>query len=615
MSRQEIQTNAGKVTIATMLSLIGVITLAFLFDLGGGTKSLPVVQADTATTTVTVINQPPQWTRIASERYASATNTPTNVGTSTVWDAVGTDANGEDYFLLICIGTSSPAAATAFQNAPPECFGGAGNRLARSATTSSGAEAQAFRTALDADAEFTRWVAWICDANAGVPACNSRATGTSTSPSTVATSSPFVVNHRPYLTADPTNDSPTLPGDITTWTSLGGDNDTIRGGDELRLIICQTNSFDAAIPGCTGGTWGTTTPPVTSNPTATTSIAIPTQDRNYGSYAFLIDEFNLAATSSFGATSTLTVANATSSVSTSTMVLGVGGNLQLTVEQGETPGLRFDFDVTDDNSCLNASSSDEFAGQKVYIFKDGEACSNFADYDPNHCYSSDRPTTTWNIVCTASSTTCSGASDLTQTIECTFPMWYVADPTDLGPFVANEWLASVVAIDDDGGLSATTSLTTADNDFELLQFLAFTATTGPSGAIAYGSHQPGNGNATLSATTTLLATGNVGMDETLSGYAMCPTYPTCSGNGTSTIFVPFQEYALSAVAYGAGTDLATTTGGDPELEINIPKSTSTSTPSEDDTHWGILVPPAITLSGDYFGVNTITGVVAEDGDW
>jgi hypothetical protein len=51
------------------------------------------------------------------------------------------------------------------------------------------------------------------------------------------------------------------------------------------------------------------------------------------------------------------------------------------------------------------------------------------------------------------------------------------------------------------------------------------------------------------------------------------------------------------------------------VELDVNKSTSTSTPNEGVTYWGIAVPISITLAGNYNGLNTFTAVTAEPGDW
>jgi hypothetical protein len=132
--------------------------------------------------------------------------------------------------------------------------------------------------------------------------------------------------------------------------------------------------------------------------------------------------------------------------------------------------------------------------------------------------------------------------------------------------------------------------------------------------IAYGGLQPGqNNNPAPPRIVSLIATGNTGLDLTASGSDMCPTYPSCSGNPTSTIYVFEQRYALASTTWTSGDALTSTSS--PETELNVLKSTATSTQESAPTYWGINVPSVLTLSGDYIGENTFYGVNGEPGEW
>jgi hypothetical protein len=191
-------------------------------------------------------------------------------------------------------------------------------------------------------------------------------------------------------------------------------------------------------------------------------------------------------------------------------------------------------------------------------------------------------------------------------------LWFHAESTDgtgapTDPiYFAQNWLASVQAADDNGASSTLVESTTGN---ELTSFLAYDVATT---SISYGGLQPGQSVDPVSKQTDLQATGNVGLDQILYGSDMCPTYPSCSGNATSTIFVNNQKYATSTLSYAAATTLLANPGA--ELEINVPKST-TSVPAFRYTYWGILVPGTITLSGDYIGQNTLIGITGESSAW
>jgi hypothetical protein len=175
-----------------------------------------------------------------------------------------------------------------------------------------------------------------------------------------------------------------------------------------------------------------------------------------------------------------------------------------------------------------------------------------------------------------------------------------------------DWRAAVRASDE--ALTSPYSLDDEPPGFasEVVQFLSFSATGSP---IAYGSLEPGQNNPTHTASTTVYATGNTGIDHYLSGDAMCVTYPACSNNDTDTIYVLNQHYSLTLGAgYGAGTPLSTTTS--PALvPVDISKTTATATPQSDQTFWAIAVPGTITFAGDYIGRNYIDAAVAPSGDW
>jgi len=471
--------------------------------------------------------------------------------------------------------------------------------------------------------ESNDWYAYICDGNAGAPRCNNIMWNGDGS----GTSSPFVVNHRPYITAA-ADTSPVNPGDQVDWTTTAEDNDTLGGDDTIKLHVCKAQDFNTTIPyACgAGGYWASSTY-TTNNPTATTTITIPTQDRDYAAYVYIIDEHNHPAlTASYpwhGSSTVLTVSNVAPYISTSSIgVFDVFGtttpdtNLALTVPEGETDNFVIEFDVNDDNSCLNASAGNEITDVDIMVYRSSVAGSYLCAYNANNCYTHTEPS--WVPTCYQVPGSCAGANDLTATWECLFPLWYIADPTDGGSFyAADTWDGAARATDE----ALTGPYSASSTQAEMTQFLSFSATGSP---IAYGSFEPGFGNTQHPATTTVYATGNTGLDHYLSGDAMCPSYPTCSGLSSDTIYVPFQHYATSssAVAYASGFELSTSTA--PVLVgVDIKKPTATTTPTDctvggvacDDTYWGILVPGTITLAGDYIGRNYIDAVVAPSSDW
>lgn len=614
---------AGKITITTALTGVFVFLTVFAFDVGK--TQLQVVEAQsTATTTLTVRNIPPQWQVDAYEQTGASIASPINSGETMEWAAQATDQTA--YWLLICSNnaTPTPTAAATFGDIgdpanAPSCDASA-TQWAVSGPTPSGDTAVAATTTTESAPfdESNDWYAWICDDDDQDARCNA----TFKQGLNATNSSPFVVNSRPVLTSV-SNDSPTLPGDVVTWTSVSSDPDLLRTNDEIVLHVCATNSFSngACDP---GETLGTSTAGMTENATSSYTVAIPTQDFTYEAYAFLVDEFDHVALND--EQSDFDVANATPEVTSSAVSLNGGSDITLTQPSAETTGFTLSFEVSDTNSCValdGAGSSlgagSEFADPIVSVFRESvgtTTCDGTAgSYDPTSCYPSGVATSTWNLVCTPDVGTCSGAGDETMTYNCTYDIWHVADPTDGTlatevQFPNEDWFGAVAAVDDN---AATGILTRGDTGVDLTSFLAFDLSASD---IAYGSLEPGEDSGNLTATTTILATGNVGVDQELSGAAMCngftPGSP-CAVSASSTIPVEQQEFGLSSLTtYGSGTDLATTSQ---LLTLGVAKPVSTSTATSEDIYWGIGVPGTITFAGSYTGQNTFAGEISDATTW
>lgn len=602
-------------TLVSALTGAGILLcVSFLtfFEIG-----IPLAVADNVTTSVTVLNTPPQWTVNAQESVASATTTPTNSGATITFVATATDSNAENYYLIICKTTVAP---TAVSSAPPTCNGGISNRWAISGATASGAQASASTSTIETfpfQNESNDWYGWVCDANASLPRCNQVYTNTT---GDLARASPFVVNHPPVF-AGITNDGPANPGETVTWTSTSYDTDTLDTNDTVRLLVCRSADFSTSTGACgAGGTWATSTLAAT-NAATTTTIQIPTQDRNYDAYVYIVDTHGHAATSTLyqASSSVFAVNNVAPSVTAASISLEDTdniGNITLTVPSATSGPFFVKFEVVDNNSCLNASSGNEFSSARANVYRSGVASTSCylasGHYNSNNCYPNASPFFSNFISCTQDVGTCSGAGDSSAEWTCRFSLWYNADPTVAAtPWTAQNWLATVEAFDDN---TATSSFIEAVSGNEVGTFMAFNVTET---AIGYGGLEPGQFNDPLASTTDLIALGNVGLDEDLYGDTMCTTWSapdSCDTNGfqiTGDIPVANQKFATSSAGYNdpdayvlAGSSTPT------DLLIRVPKTTATSTPSELDTYWGINIPSDITLAGDYSGQNTITAKVS-----
>jgi hypothetical protein len=604
---------SGKIALYSIVVGVLVFGFAVAFDpFKFSTREPHSVWAGTATTSVTVLNTPPEWLVDAEEYVESSTSTPTDVGSSTIWVGTASDSNNEQYYLLICKTSSTP---TANAGAAPTCGGGAGNQWAVSSLTNASVQATSTRTALAPDAEENVWVAWICDRNASNPKCN-----TTFKQGTGVTASPFYVNHRPSFTVA-ADDSPKDPSQVVTITTTASDSDVVTTSDTVRLFVCKANDYATSSVSCgAGGTYCSSSLSA-SNPTCNFTASSTLPDGNYNAFAFVIDNHNFPASGGAHATNTVvTINNKAPAVSSSSISLNdtdLAGGLTLGTGGGQTTGFSVKFTVTDENSCQNLSSGNEISSSSIYVYRSGigqGSCLTTGNYNPNNCYPGALPTSTWNYSCSQDGGTCSGITDPSVNWTCTFPLWFLADPTDGtnatdSQFFAQDWLASVIARDDNG---ATSTITEASTGNEVISYLSYVLNTT---LIAYGSLEPGQLNDPIVATTTVAANGNVGLDETLYGDGMCTTYPACGGGVTSTISINAQHFATSSVGYNSSTAFIATSSPGTELEINILKTTATSSLATGTTYWGIQIPITITLAGDYTGKNTIIGVKGEAQNW
>ncbi len=615
-----LQTTAGKITITTIISGVFVFACVFLFDLGR--QAWQTAEAQTATTTLTVRNIPPVWVagQEARELTETATNTPLNSGEVMEW--IGRATNNLEYYLLICDGPVDPVEV---QGGAPECDP-AVNQLAISDPTPSGEDAIASTTTSE-DAPFSEsndWYGWVCDADPIDPRCNATFFQGPSVGATPENSSPFILNFRPVLTSVD-NNGPTEPGDEITWTSVSSDPDVLRGGDELILHVCSTNAFTDG--SCDGDTLATTSGAVTENATAVYEIPIPSIAFTYDAFVFLVDQFDHLALNTIQ--SNFDVANATPEVLPSSVILNDGDPIILTEAADLTSGFTLEFEVSDANTCIAVNSGgdslgagSQFTDTVVSVFREGvgsSTCDGTAGpYDPNNCYTS-AVANEWNLTCTASTTTCTdngfATTDMTMVYECEFDLWYVADPTDGSDttevqFPNEEWFAAVSVVDIE---NATSSFTQGSGGAVVQRFLSFNLATAE---IPYGLLELGEDTGTLIATTTIVATGNTGVNQNVQGTDMCTDFSIgtpCATSATSTIPVDRQEFGLSStVAYGSGTQLALT---DQLVAVQVPKSIATSTQEEGDIYWGIEVPETITLAGDYTGQNSFIAVLSDAGTW
>lgn len=529
------------------------------------------VWADSLNTSVVVGNSAPSITVTPAESSASDGTTPTNEGAAISFTATATDSNNENYYLAICKTNS----VTAVNGSAPTCGGGS---WCISAATASGNQATCNYTTLAGDAESNAWFAFVCDGNSGAAACSTSSQGSGGS------GSPFKVNHDPSFTVI-SNDSPRDPGQSITWTSTASDSDSDTTPDTVKLVVCRTAGVAAGdCDGGAGDRWCQSSL-VSSNPTCSYSIPTPTSDTSYSAYAYIFDNHDfgsLAGTQGGG--SNYTVNNVAPVVSAVT----INGGSDITLTEGTTTNVTLGATVTDNNSCSDISAVESSMYRSGITYT---GCDTNPEDNDNNCYA----VVSCSVV--GAGNTCTGASDASADYTCTVSVQYFADPTDASTiYTAENWRSTLKATDNN---SATHNAEVAVG-VEMSSLIGYDVTS----TISYGTLAVGGTNDPLDKTTTVTATGNVGLDVEVSGTNM-----TSGGNN---IAVGQQRYATaSSTAYASGAALTVSAT---EIELNVQKTTSVGAPATKNIWWGLSIPLG-TIAGTYSGTNTLTALKGETAGW
>jgi hypothetical protein len=184
---------------------------------------------------------------------------------------------------------------------------------------------------------------------------------------------------------------------------------------------------------------------------------------------------------------------------------------------------------------------------------------------------------------------CSGTSCL---LTCSANMQYIADPTDSGsPYFGQHWYAHMSVIDSTNLFGTATS---SPDDVGTLRALAISTSNIDFHGMNVGDYS------TTSATTTVVNTGNSPIDIRLTGTSL-------SNSHGDTIDVGQLKFASSTFSYGSCALCLVLSGSATNVNVNIAKPTSTSTPSTGNVFWGINIPtgtPATGVGDPYTGTNT-----------
>jgi hypothetical protein len=572
---------------STVIGLVFNLGFNFLnFDkITKGHIAPPMAQAqnDTASTTVTVKNAAPEFSVDPAESPTSTSTSPVNVGDAISFNATATDAENNQYYLIICSTNSVTASTT---GGPPTC---GGTQFCISGLTNSGSQASCtYNNVADPgapDPEIQEWYAFVCDNHSTEADCSSASQGAD--PGTADASSPFYVNHAPYFTAVITSDDYKDPGGTFTVTASTSDPDVRGGADEVYLNVCASNNW-ATSTGCVDGTWCTGTS-TTDNVSCSFATTTPAKDGTFSYYAFVYDWHYAVATSN-PQTANYHINNVAPTVSG--VILHSGENIVVNMKGMDEVEATTTATISDNNGCGDVTS----ASSTIYFSEVSGA--NYCTADDNFCYQ------ITNANCYFDSSSCTGNTDTTITVTCSTTIAFHAYPSDGSggnyPYTNPSWLGAVTGIDDNGARNVATTTTGVD-------LITLTALDVSENQIAYGSVKGGQNTGDQNATTTVENYGNSPLNTDMSVSDMLKSDLTDWINANN------QQFSTSTFTYDSGFHYSIASTSNQVVDTEIPKATSTAVSVTDAIYWGIGI-PAGTTSGDYSGTNTFTATLDND-DW
>ncbi len=551
--------------------------------------SVPEVEAqtgDTATTSVEVLNAAPELVGNVQEWPGSTSTSPINVGGKIRFLATSTDAESDDFYLIVC----ETAGVTANNGTWPTCNGGVTETFCTSTVATAGNQATCtYDGVADPGGEEEIWYAYVCDDHATQAYCSVVNQGAA--PNTGLDSSPFYVNHAPAFTAITTTDNNNDPGTIGATstestdfevTATVTDSDVMGGADLLTLYICGNTGFSTST-GCLTSEFckhSSTTPDIHCG----FATGTPAIDGIWNYQAYVMDEHYLVAAANPRA-GTYTVNNVNPVMGAITfhdgddIVLNMKGTAEVSASSTAT--------ITDNNGCTDISLA-----TSTFYLSSTSSLENCTAHD-NDCYQ------IASAGCMAVPGTCTNAEDANITYICSTTLAYHTTPTDgVGnPNAGDNWLAAIGATDDDSVSGASTTAT----GIEIATLEAMDVTEND---IDFGAIRGGQDSGDANATTTVINFGNCPLDSDLIGDDMDK-----AGASEEKIFALNQEFSTSTFTYGDGIDLASTAPAY-TFDVDVVKATSSDTVS-DEIYWGMQV-PAGTTSGNYYGTTTITAALDDD---
>lgn len=500
----------------------------------------------------------------------SSTTTPTNEGQNVTFTAKSDP--GSNYWLLVCSNGSAPTPGN-----PPECNGGSGNRIARSAETATNVQASGTHSTTGDKSESYDWYAFVCNTSS----CSSAAQGTGDN------GSPYAVNHAPTFgtvnIGSATGGTGTIePGDtlyINIDSTALADGDTDGGQDTVSMYVCETSGFTyGGSPGCTGtevchvtGVDPTTTD-AECNDGSNSQVPVPTSHGSKNIYVYVLDENGMQSSSG---------TNSQNYSVEDVPPTFVQGSYTATDNPapaaGDSDTVDFSVLITDNNGWADVTAAEGYLFDADNVTLSGGACSP----DENECYFD-------------SSCTLTESEELTYqaNASCQVTVWFNAN-------AGSNWEVHVNPTD---GLGKVTNLPDSDAN---VTHSALSGITAEQANIAYSTLSIGQ----TSPTALEVSMGNVGnqvIDVLLDGTDMTGsvsgTYIDQGQQKFSSSSSFDYDSAGNALVESASTDSDASSGC---LNADIAVRDDHSSTSGNESIWFKIRIPSPQSPGNYAGSNTI----------
>ncbi len=257
------------------------------------------------------------------------------------------------------------------------------------------------------------------------------------------------------------------------------------------------------------------------------------------------------------------------------ITLNGGGDIALA--PGATTTIYAAGTVTDFNGY-----ADIVAGSST-IYRSGAGAS--CTPNNNDCYVASTDSTCSFINC--SGNTCE--------LSCAADIYFHADPTDIGTYEGEEWLAYMEVSDQSGGYDFASA-----SGVELLTLRALAVDS----AINYGSLAVGADTGSTNASTTIENLGNTVFDLEIEGTDLV------DGNA-SMIPAEQQKFATTTFNYAACISCSSLSSDEPvAIDLGLSKPTAPAPPVAAPIYWGISVPLGVN-SAPHQGINLFTPISAD----